>query len=133
MSSDGTRSSDTCEVLVNGSGVLNSWKYPKIPGISDFAGKLMHSATWDPKVDLKGKTVAVIGGGSSAVQIVPQIQPSELCSICPCITEFTHSFKTVVGKLIPFLRSSVWITTGFGAKFAGPGGTNFDCKCCFVG
>lgn len=35
---------------------------------------------------------------------------------------------SVVGKLIPFLRSSVWITTGFGAKYAGPGGTNFECK-----
>lgn len=35
----------------------------------------------------------------------------------------------VVGKLIPFLRSPVWITTGFGAKYAGPGGTNFDCEC----
>lgn len=34
---------------------------------------------------------------------------------------------TVVGKLIPFLRSPVWVTTGFGAKFAGPGGTNFEC------
>lgn len=78
ISSDGTRSEDTCEVLVNGSGVLNSWRYPKIPGIIDFKGKLMHSATWDPKVDLKGKTVAVIGGGSSAVQIIPQIQPSKL-------------------------------------------------------
>lgn len=34
----------------------------------------------------------------------------------------------MVGKLIPFLRSSVWITTGFGAKYAGPGGTNFKCN-----
>lgn len=34
----------------------------------------------------------------------------------------------VVGKLIPFLRSPVWITTGFGAKFSGPGGTNFECE-----
>jgi hypothetical protein len=32
----------------------------------------------------------------------------------------------VVGKLVAFLRSPVWITTGFGAKFSGPGGTNFD-------
>ena len=34
----------------------------------------------------------------------------------------------VTKKLIPFLRSPVWITTGFGAKFAGPKGTNFDCE-----
>jgi cation diffusion facilitator CzcD-associated flavoprotein CzcO len=37
----------------------------------------MHSATWDSDYDLSGKTVAVIGGGSSAVQIIPQIQPSK--------------------------------------------------------
>ncbi|KAG4424001.1 hypothetical protein IFR04_002843 [Cadophora malorum] len=107
VSSDGTRFEDECEVLVNGTGVLNAWKYPDIPGIREFKGKLMHSARWDSEYDLKGKTVAVIGGGSSAVQIVPQIQP-------------------LVGKLIPFLRSPVWVTTGFGAKFAGPGGTNFE-------
>ncbi|KAK0109702.1 hypothetical protein ONS95_002381 [Cadophora gregata] len=106
VSSDGSRFEDTCEVLVNGTGVLNAWKYPDIPGIKDFEGKLMHSARWDSAYDLKGKTVAVIGGGSSAVQIVPQIQP-------------------IVGKLIPFLRSPVWITPGLAAKFAGPGGTNF--------
>ena len=66
----------------------------------------MHSAKWDATYDLKGKTVAVIGGGSSAVQIIPSIQPT-------------------VSKLYAFLRSPVWITTGFGAKYAGPGGTNF--------
>ena len=97
VSSDGTRSEDTCEVLVNGSGVLNSWKYPNIPGIKDFKGKLMHSATWDLSVDLKGKTVAVIGGGSSAVQIVPQIQPSEF----QFLLEFTHGITN-------FYKTSCW-------------------------
>jgi len=89
-----------------GSGVLNSWKYPNIPGLDTFKGKLMHSARWDASFDLAGKRVAVIGGGSSAVQIIPNIQPT-------------------VGKLYAFLRSPVWVTTGFGAKHAGPGGTNF--------
>jgi alkyl hydroperoxide reductase subunit AhpF len=94
VSSDGTRFEDSCEILVNGSGVLkfvplcssirssadcmnSSWKYPNIEGIREFKGKLMHSATWDASYDLKGKTVAVIGGGSSAVQIIPQIQPGQ--------------------------------------------------------
>ncbi|CZT08171.1 hypothetical protein WAI453_002217 [Rhynchosporium graminicola] len=107
VSSDGTRFEDTCEILVNGSGILNEWKYPDIPGIENFKGKLMHSAKWDSEYDLKGKTVATIGGGSSAIQIVPQIQP-------------------IVGKLIPFLRSPTWVTPGMGAKFAGKGGTNFE-------
>ncbi|KAH8880511.1 cyclohexanone monooxygenase [Thozetella sp. PMI_491] len=107
VASDGTQVDDWCDILISASGVLNSWKYPDIPGLDVFKGKLMHSAQWDNSFDLTGKTVAVIGGGSSAVQIVPNIQPC-------------------VGKLIAFLRSSVWITTGFGAKHAGPGGTNFE-------
>lgn len=37
----------------------------------------MHTAAWDSSYDLSGKTVAVIGGGSSAVQVIPNIQPSE--------------------------------------------------------
>ncbi len=102
----GAEYEDTCDILVNGSGVLNEFKWPKIPGLESFKGKLMHSARWDGDYDLTGKRVAVVGGGSSSVQIIPSIQPR-------------------VGKLFAFLRSPVWITTGFGAKYAGPGGTNF--------
>jgi hypothetical protein len=120
---------DQCEILANGSGVLNTYKYPDLPGINEFEGKLMHSAAWDGSYDLKGKTVAVIGGGSSAVQIVPNIQPGKFYDYPPSSQKVTVS---VVGKLIPFLRSSVWITTGFGAKYAGPGGTNFECKKSFA-
>jgi hypothetical protein len=67
----------------------------------------MQSANWDNDYDLSNKTVAVIGGGSPAVQIIPSIQPK-------------------VKKLIPYLRSSVWITAGFGAKYEAPGGVNFE-------
>lgn len=74
---DGTEFEDQCEILANGSGVLNSYKYPDLPGMDQFEGKLMHSAAWDGTYDLKGKTVAVIGGGSSAVQIIPNIQPGK--------------------------------------------------------
>jgi cation diffusion facilitator CzcD-associated flavoprotein CzcO len=104
---DGNEFEDWCDVLLNATGVLNSWKYPDIPGIDKFTGHMMHSAAWDTTYDLTDKTVAVIGGGSSAVQIVPAIQPK-------------------VKKLTAFLRSPVWVTTGFGAKHAGPGGTNFE-------
>jgi cation diffusion facilitator CzcD-associated flavoprotein CzcO len=101
---DGSHFEDSCDILINGSGVLkfvsllilglatgrleelyvlttvgnnSSWKFPKIPGLDLYQGKLMHSAKWDSKHDLTGKTVAVVGGGSSAVQIIPSIQPSE--------------------------------------------------------
>lgn len=79
---DGAGKSQTvsreCDVLVQGVGTLNAWKYPDIEGISSFKGQLMHTATWDDSVDLKGKSVAVIGNGASAVQCVAALQPGKL-------------------------------------------------------
>lgn len=46
---------------------------PSIDGLETFAGPAFHSAQWRHDVDLRGKRVAVIGTGASAVQIVPEI------------------------------------------------------------
>lgn len=64
----------------------------------------MHSARWDSEYDLKGKTVAVIGGGSSAVQIVPQIQPSEFRSSSKAV--FTKLHRSRFKKSCSFLLHS---------------------------
>ncbi|KAF5549821.1 sterigmatocystin biosynthesis monooxygenase stcW [Fusarium mexicanum] len=71
----GLEHEDSADVLVTGEGVLNEWRWPDIDGISSFQGQLLHSANWDANVDLKGKSVAVIGNGSSGLQIVPAILP----------------------------------------------------------
>ncbi|CAI7674093.1 unnamed protein product [Penicillium viridicatum] len=97
---------DKGHVLINASGVLNKWKWPAIKGLEAFQGPRLHSANWDDNVELKGKRVAVIGSGSSAVQIVPNIQPK-------------------VSSLKCFIRSASWVTAGFGQRFAGKGGSNF--------
>ncbi|WP_084653875.1 flavin-containing monooxygenase [Nocardia altamirensis] len=44
-----------------------------IPGYKSFKGKVQRPTDWDHDYDLIGKTVAVIGTGASAVQIVPAI------------------------------------------------------------
>ncbi len=63
-----------CRVLVSGSGhALSKPVYPDVPGRERFRGKTMHSSRWDHTYALAGKTVAVIGTGASAVQIVPSI------------------------------------------------------------
>lgn len=110
--------------------IYSNWKYPKIPGLSSFRGKLMHSSSWDADYDLTGKTVAVVGGGSSAVQVIPSIQPgiSAMTFENPIFVVRKANDTSVVKKLIPFLRSPVWITTGFGARYSGPGGSNFECE-----
>ncbi|CAJ0547023.1 Ff.00g016500.m01.CDS01 [Fusarium sp. VM40] len=71
----GIESEDSADVLVTGEGVLNEWKWPDIAGIDSFKGTLLHSANWDSQVSLKDKSVAVIGAGSSGLQIVPAILP----------------------------------------------------------
>ena len=60
-------------VLITATGQLNQPAYPKMPGIDAFKGAHFHSARWDHSVDLKGKTVAVIGTGASAIQFVPEV------------------------------------------------------------
>ncbi|MHA6845230.1 flavin-containing monooxygenase [Ralstonia syzygii] len=60
--------------LVAATGVLSVPFYPAVPGREDFAGESYHTGLWPAApVDFKGKRVAVIGTGSSGVQIVPAI------------------------------------------------------------
>jgi cation diffusion facilitator CzcD-associated flavoprotein CzcO len=65
----------TADVLVSATGPLSDPKIPDIPGIEDFPGRVFHSSRWDHGYDLKGKRVAMVGTGASAIQIVPSIQP----------------------------------------------------------
>jgi cation diffusion facilitator CzcD-associated flavoprotein CzcO len=62
-------------VLITGCGFLNRERLPAIPGLASFKGKMFHSSRWDRSYALRGKKVAVIGTGASAIQIVPSIAP----------------------------------------------------------
>ena len=60
--------------LVMGTGPLSAPNTPSFPGLELFAGEVLHTANWPHEtVDFTGKRVAVIGTGSSGVQVVPQI------------------------------------------------------------
>lgn len=59
--------------LVLGIGALHRPAYPEIEGLESFDGKSFHSAEWDHSYDLRGKRLAVIGTGASAIQFVPRI------------------------------------------------------------
>jgi cation diffusion facilitator CzcD-associated flavoprotein CzcO len=60
-------------VVLSGVGGLHIPLIPEIPGAESFAGPRFHSAGWDHSVDLKGKKVAVVGTGASAIQFIPII------------------------------------------------------------
>jgi cation diffusion facilitator CzcD-associated flavoprotein CzcO len=72
---DTSRGEVTARVLVSGTGPLMEPKLPDIPGLERFAGPAFHSARWDHDAALKGKRVASVGTGASAIQYVPAIAP----------------------------------------------------------
>jgi len=82
----------TARVVISGSGhALSRPVYPNIPGRESFQGKSMHSARWDHDYSLEGKTVAVVGTGASAIQIIPSIGAK-------------------VGRLHVFQRTASWVS-----------------------
>jgi cation diffusion facilitator CzcD-associated flavoprotein CzcO len=71
-------------------GLLSVPRYPGWPGLASFSGVCFHTARWEPEHDLSGKTVAVVGTGSTAAQVVPAIAPR-------------------VGRLYVYQREPGWI------------------------
>lgn len=96
---------EECDVLINAGGCFNEWKWPTIPGRETFKGQMFHSAAWPQDATLKGKTVALIGNGSTGVQILPNILDD-------------------VERVYVYIRSKTWVTASFAQKFAGPNGAN---------
>ncbi len=65
----------TGQFLVSGVGALHIPNVPNLPGMEQFQGEMFHSANWNHDYDLRGRRVAVVGTGASAIQFVPQIAP----------------------------------------------------------
>lgn len=60
--------------LVAATGVLSVPYFPDVPGRDDFRGEQHHTGQWpSTPVDFTGKRVAVVGTGSSGVQLIPVI------------------------------------------------------------
>jgi 4-hydroxyacetophenone monooxygenase len=72
---EGNSESIAANVVISAVGLLNVPKMPNIPGLDAFEGACFHSARWPEGLDVRGKRVAVIGNGASAMQIVPAIAP----------------------------------------------------------
>ncbi len=76
--------------LILAAGPLHLPRLPDIPGLNSFRGTSFHSARWQHQHDLRGRTVAVVGTGASAIQFVPRIQPQ-------------------VAQLTVFQRTAPWV------------------------
>ena len=62
------------QVVIAAAGPITEPAVPALPGIESFTGDVFHSGRWNHSVDLRGKRVAVVGTGASAVQFIPRIR-----------------------------------------------------------
>lgn len=72
-STDGGEEVITARSVVIAAGPLSNTSLPDIAGIDDYRGHKVHSARWHRDLDVTGLTVAVVGTGASAVQIIPEL------------------------------------------------------------
>ena len=63
----------SANVVISAVGAFNPPKIPPIKGLERFAGPCFHSARWPSDLDLRGRRVAVVGNGATAMQIVPAV------------------------------------------------------------
>ncbi|SRR5579875_1924329 len=91
VKSDGAQEKLTANVFISAVGIFNPIKMPEIKGLKSFAGPCFHSAQWPSELDLRGRRVAMIGNGASAMQIGPEIQ-------------------NIVKSLTIFQRSAHWVS-----------------------
>ncbi|KIX92467.1 uncharacterized protein Z520_11787 [Fonsecaea multimorphosa CBS 102226] len=97
------------DVLVSAQGFLSQWKWPDIPGLQTFKGHKVHSAAWDHSYDYSHKKIGIIGNGSSAIQILPQMA------------------KLPGTQVVSFQRGATWITQSLGeALGVGEVGSRFN-------
>jgi cyclohexanone monooxygenase len=61
------------DILVSAVGIFNRPVLPDLVEEEPFTGTVMHTARWDPTVDLRGAKVAVLGTGSTAAQLLPEV------------------------------------------------------------
>ncbi len=61
------------DIVVSAIGLFTRPVMPDLVQEEPFTGTVMHTAEWDHSVDLRGARVAVLGTGSTAAQLVPEI------------------------------------------------------------
>ncbi|WP_156689587.1 flavin-containing monooxygenase [Mycobacterium sp. Marseille-P9652] len=80
----------TVDFLISATGVLHHPRMPSIAGLDDFGGHAFHSARWDHSVELRGRRIAIVGNGSTGVQLV--------CGLAG-----------VAGRVMLFQRTAQWV------------------------
>ncbi len=64
----------SCRYLVSAAGCLSAAQIPQVPGMDTFHGATVHTSRWPQEgLDVSGRRVAVVGTGSTGIQVIPQL------------------------------------------------------------
>jgi 4-hydroxyacetophenone monooxygenase len=108
---DGPVETLRASVVISAVGAFSRPKMPAIPGLDRFEGPCVHTARWPDGLEVTGRSVAVIGNGASAMQVVPAIADD-----AASVTAFQRSpqwaapfdqFQTAVPEPVRFLAREV--------------------------
>ena len=88
---DGDLEQISSNAIISASGLFNTPKLPDIPGIKNYQGKMFHTTAWDHDFDYTGKRVALIGTGSTGLQLARGVAER-------------------AGRLTVFQRTASWVT-----------------------
>lgn len=103
---------DEVDVVISAVGQLSEPRLPAIEGLDTFAGDWFHSARWRHDLDLRGRRIAAIGIGASAIQYVPH-----LADQAASLTLFQRSANYILPKpdtaLPRWYRPMIWAERPF--------------------
>jgi cation diffusion facilitator CzcD-associated flavoprotein CzcO len=96
----------TARYFVCSTGPLSHARYPHIAGLDQFKGRLVHSARWqsDTTHSMAGQRVGVIGTGSTAAQLIPEL------------VDLTAQQR---GSLTVFQRTANWVLPRIDRRYNG--------------
>ena len=89
----------TTRFLICATGFLSQPCTPDIPGVDTFNGRIIHTARWDDSHSFKGRRAAIIGTGSTAVQVIPELAKE-------------------VAELTVYQRTPIWVMPKFDLGFS---------------
>lgn len=92
----------TADFVICATGVLHHPFVPEIPGMDTFEGRIVHTARWDPELATDGQRIAVIGTGSTGVQVVSALQPD-----AESVTHFARSPQWILWAPMAIRQPSV--------------------------
>jgi 4-hydroxyacetophenone monooxygenase len=104
---DGYEETAYANAVISGAGLFSTARRLDVPGAEDFEGTVLHTTEWLGDLDLTGKHAAVIGNGSTGVQLL-----SRIAEAAESTTVFQRTAQWIVPRAKygdPILPETSWL------------------------